>query len=136
MVANIPYCRLNTIKRHQSCRRPPVIALEPGSTVRMDEDDLARAAPSRAGGGVSPDGEKLIPQKRGQRIAMTPDELDEFLRSERVCRLATISAHGPHVCPVWFVWEAGSVWVSSLNRSHAWLRLQPLKITSWDFRKL
>ena len=85
---------------------------------------------------MSPDGEKLIPQKRGQRIAMTPDELDEFLRSERVCRLATISAHGPHVGPVWFVWEAGSVWVSSLNRSRAWLRLQPLKITSWDFRKL
>ena len=48
-------------------------------------------------------------QRRGRRIAMTTAELDEFLASERTSF--------PH------------------DGRHAWLRVVPAQITSWDFRK-
>jgi hypothetical protein len=146
-------------------------------------------------------------QRRGRRIAMDSAELDEFLASERTCRVATLSPHGPHVTPLWFAWDGTALWLTSLVSSqrwtdlardprvsvlvdagegygelrgaelrgsveiigevprkgapvdeldaperlfaakyadgvvrydgrHAWLRLAPEKITSWDFRKL
>jgi hypothetical protein len=150
-------------------------------------------------------------QRRGRSIAMNADELDGFLSEERTCRLATLGSDGPHVSPVWFVWDSTALWIYSLTRSqrwtdiardprvaavidagheyaelrgveiegeaivvgpvprtgredppypelaipelllaakyrnggelthdgrHAWLRLTPAKITSWDFRKL
>jgi hypothetical protein len=150
-------------------------------------------------------------QRRGRSIAMNADELDGFLGEERTCRLATLGAGGPHVSPVWFIWDGTALWIYSLTRSqrwtdiardprvavvidagheyaelrgveiegeaevvgpvprtghedplppelavpellmaakyshggewthdgrHAWLRLTPAKITSWDFRKL
>jgi hypothetical protein len=152
--------------------------------------------------------EQLRPQKRGRRIAMTDDEMDAFLMAERVCRVATIGADGPHATPLWFGWDGTHVWLYSITRSqrwadlmadprisvvvdggvdylellgveitgtvevvgdvprtgdpdealtaiekvfagkymggeqmfhdgrHAWLRVQPTKIASWDFRKL
>jgi hypothetical protein len=147
-------------------------------------------------------------QRRSRSIAMTPEEVDAFLAEERVCRVATVGAGGPHATPLWYVWHGGSLWLTSLSRSqrwtdldrdpriavvvdaggadyaqlrgvelrgqvvvvgevprtgeacpelagpeqafadrytggqvgydgrHAWLRLTPEKITSWDFRKL
>jgi hypothetical protein len=150
-------------------------------------------------------------QRRGRSIAMNADEMDGFLGEERSCRLATLGAGGPHVSPVWFIWDGTALWIYSLTRSqrwtdiardprvaavidagheyaelrgveiegdaivvgpvprtghedspppelavperlmaakyshggelahdgrHAWLRLTPAKITSWDFRKL
>jgi hypothetical protein len=152
--------------------------------------------------------EQLRPQKRGRRIAMTGGEMDAFLTAERVCRVATIGADGPHATPLWFGWDGTHVWLYSITRSqrwadlmadprisvvvdggvdylellgveitgtvevvgdvprtgdpdealtaiekvfaskymgggqmfhdgrHAWLRVQPTKIASWDFRKL
>jgi hypothetical protein len=146
-------------------------------------------------------------QRRGQRIAMTPDERDRFLADSWTCRLATMTSAGPHVTPLWFVWHETALWISSIVASqrwtdvlrdprvavvidagerftelrgvemrgqitvvgevprtgvavpelvnverryarkymggdtfhydgrHAWLRLQPEKVTSWDFRK-
>jgi len=60
-------------------------------------------------------------QKRGRAIAMTKDELDEFLTTEKTCRLATVDANGqPHVSPVWFVWDGEHVWINSLVRSQRW----------------
>lgn len=140
---------------------------------------------------------------------MSPEELDEFLRTQRTCRVATVSADGaPHVAPLWFAWDGTSLWLYSITRSkrgadlrrdpriavvvdagveydelrgaelagtvefigevprtgepvpelveierlfarknfgidelphdgrHAWLRLTPKTVTSWDFRKL
>jgi nitroimidazol reductase NimA-like FMN-containing flavoprotein (pyridoxamine 5'-phosphate oxidase superfamily) len=55
---------------------------------------------------------------------MTEAELDEFLASERTCRVATISADGPHASPLWFCWDRGSVWIYSLTRSQRWADLQ------------
>ncbi len=62
-------------------------------------------------------------QRRGQSIAMTPAELDEFLAAERTCRVASTGPDGPHVVPLWFVWSAGAIWLSSVVRSQRWTDL-------------
>ena len=147
-------------------------------------------------------------QRRGRRIAMTPEERDAFLESEQVCRMATIGADGrPHTTALWFLWDGVAIWINSVVKSqrftdvtrdprvsiivdggdsfgelrgvtiegrvetvgevprtgephdtlatpelgfarkymgrdefvydggHAWLRVMPEKLTSWDFRK-
>jgi hypothetical protein len=56
-------------------------------------------------------------QKRGRKIAMTAEELNDFLSAERVCRVATVSADGPHATPLWFVWDGTSLWLNSLSKS-------------------
>jgi PPOX class probable F420-dependent enzyme len=64
-------------------------------------------------------------QRRGQRIAMTPAERDEFLSGQRTCRLATVGADGsPHTSALWFVWDGGAVWINSIVRSQRWRSLQ------------
>jgi hypothetical protein len=150
----------------------------------------------------------LPAQRRGRRIAMTAAEIDAFLAEERTARVGTHNWGGPHVTPLWFVWDSAAVWLYSITRSqrwadltadprvavlvdagvdygelrgveilgtarvvgevpragadnaelrepeslfarkyfgddemvhdqrHAWLRIAPTKITSWDFRKL
>src|ERR1700761_413100 len=144
-------------------------------------------------------------QRRARKIAMDQAELDQFLAGERTCRVATASPQGPHLTPLWYVWDGTTLWLTSLVRSqrwtdieraprvavlvdageeygelrgvelrgtlevvgevprtgepvealveperlmaakygggaqdgrHAWLRLVPEKITSWDFRKI
>lgn len=40
--------------------------------------------------------------------------IDEFLSAPLIARMATADAAGhPHVVPVWFGWEEGSLWISS-----------------------
>ena len=51
---------------------------------------------------------------------MTPEELDVFLGGERTCRVATAAPDGPHVTPLWFVWDGTSVWLYSIIRSKRW----------------
>ncbi|OSZ57685.1 pyridoxamine 5-phosphate oxidase [Streptomyces pharetrae CZA14] len=64
-------------------------------------------------------------QRRGRKIMMTPGELEEFLTAERTCRVATVSADGaPHVSPLWFVWDGGSLWLYSITRSRRWADLR------------
>jgi hypothetical protein len=63
-------------------------------------------------------------QRRGRRLAMTPAELDELLRTERTCRLGSVAPDGrPHVTPLWFVWDGAAVWFSSVVRSKRWANL-------------
>ncbi|KAA1394257.1 pyridoxamine 5'-phosphate oxidase family protein [Aeromicrobium ginsengisoli] len=63
-------------------------------------------------------------QKRGRRIAMSPEEVDAFLGEERTCRVATVTADGrPHVMPMWFVWDGTSVWLNSIVKSQRWTDL-------------
>jgi hypothetical protein len=38
-------------------------------------------------------------------------DLEEFLGRPLFAHLSTSSEHGPRESPVWFVWEAGSVWI-------------------------
>ena len=62
-------------------------------------------------------------QRRGRVIAMSADELTSFLDEQRTCRFATIGLDGPHVAPVWFVWDGQALWVYSLTRSQRWANL-------------
>lgn len=63
-------------------------------------------------------------QRRGRRIAMSPEELDAFLGEERTCRVATVGADGaPHNSPLWFVWDGASLWLTSLVKSQRWTDL-------------
>jgi len=55
---------------------------------------------------------------------MSDEELDEFLAAERTCRVATVGTEGPHVAPLWFVWQDGALWLTSLNRSQRWTDIQ------------
>jgi PPOX class probable F420-dependent enzyme len=64
-------------------------------------------------------------QRRGARIAMSEDERDEFLRTERTCRVATTGENGrPHVTPLWFVWDGASLWLTSITRSQRWADIE------------
>ena len=59
-------------------------------------------------------------QRRGRVIAMNAEELTSFLGEQRTCRFATTGPDGPHVAPVWFVWDGQALWVYSLTRSQRW----------------
>ena len=63
-------------------------------------------------------------QRRSRVIAMSGEERDSFLGEQRTCRLATLGPGGPHVSPVWFVWDGKDLWVYSLTRSQRWTDLQ------------
>jgi nitroimidazol reductase NimA-like FMN-containing flavoprotein (pyridoxamine 5'-phosphate oxidase superfamily) len=64
-------------------------------------------------------------QRRGRKIMMTPAELDEFLATQRTCRVATVSADGaPHVSALWYVWDGTSLWLYSVVRSTRWADLR------------
>jgi nitroimidazol reductase NimA-like FMN-containing flavoprotein (pyridoxamine 5'-phosphate oxidase superfamily) len=67
--------------------------------------------------------EQLRPQKRGRKISMTQQELDEFLATQRTCRVATIGPDGPHATPLWFHWDGSYIWLYSLTRSQRWADL-------------
>ena len=62
-------------------------------------------------------------QRRGRKIAMTKEELDSFLTTERICRVATVSPQGPHNTPLWFVWDGTALWLTSIVRSQRWTDL-------------
>jgi len=55
---------------------------------------------------------------------MSAEELSSFLGEQHTCRFATTGPDGPHVAPVWFVWDGGALWVYSLTRSQRWTDLQ------------
>ena len=63
-------------------------------------------------------------QRRGRKIAMSADELNAFLASERTCRVATSSPQGPHNTALWFVWDGTALWLTSLVKSQRWTDLE------------
>ncbi|MEX5634164.1 pyridoxamine 5'-phosphate oxidase family protein [Parafrankia sp. FMc2] len=63
-------------------------------------------------------------QRRGRKIAMAQDEVDAFLAEERTCRVATTSPSGPHLTPLWFVWDGQALWLNSVVRSQRWTDLE------------
>jgi hypothetical protein len=68
--------------------------------------------------------ELLDTQRRGRRIALTPAEIDLFLRGQRICRIATLTSSGaPHVSPLWYVWDGSALWLYSIVRSQRWTDL-------------
>jgi PPOX class probable F420-dependent enzyme len=63
-------------------------------------------------------------QRRNRRVAMSPKEVDDFLRAERTCRMATVGAQGePHTSALWFAWDGRAIWVSSLVSSQRWVNV-------------
>ncbi len=49
---------------------------------------------------------------------MTPEELEEFLTTQRTARVATVSPSGePHVVPMWFVWHDGRFYMNTLKKA-------------------
>ena len=68
--------------------------------------------------------EPVRPQRRGRKIAMTAVEIDGFLAAQRVCRVATVGADGPHATPLWFGWDGTYLWLYSITRSQRWADLQ------------
>ena len=63
-------------------------------------------------------------QRRGRKIAMSPDELNDFLAAERTCRVATSSPQGPHNTALWFVWDGTALWLTSIVKSQRWTDLE------------
>ena len=56
---------------------------------------------------------------------MSPTERDEFLATERTCRVASVGRDGsPHVTPLWFAWDGTALWLNSIVRSQRWSDLQ------------
>ena len=47
------------------------------------------------------------------QVAMTTDEIDEFLSGRWIARLATHGTDGyPHIAPLWYYWDGESFYVS------------------------
>jgi hypothetical protein len=70
---------------------------------------------------VSQDPATLKPQKRGRRIAMTPEERHAYLTEARTCRVGTAGTDGaPHVSALWFVWDGEALWLNSVVKSQRW----------------
>ena len=46
-------------------------------------------------------------------LSLTPDELEDYLISQRTIRLATHGTDWPQVVPLWFVWIDGTVFMNS-----------------------
>ena len=66
----------------------------------------------------------IAPQRRARRIALSDAERDAFLEEQRICRVASVGGDGaPHVTPLWFVWDGGCIWLSSLMPSQRWTNL-------------
>ena len=56
---------------------------------------------------------------------MTAEERDEFLGTERTCRVATVGGDGaPHTSALWFVWDGEALWLNTIVRSQRWTNLQ------------
>ncbi len=55
---------------------------------------------------------------------MDKAELDAFLTEQRTCRVATVSQHGPHLTPLWYVWDGEALWLTSIVASQRWTDLQ------------
>lgn len=55
---------------------------------------------------------------------MITAELDDFLAGQRTCRVATVGARGPHLTPLWYIWDETALWLSSVVASQRWADLQ------------
>ena len=67
----------------------------------------------------------IAPQRRARRIAMSAAERDAFLRRQRTVRVASLGPEGgPHVTPLWFVWDGEHLWLNSITRSQRWANLR------------
>lgn len=53
-----------------------------------------------------------------EALRLRPSDRDALLHDARTAHCATVNEHGvPHVVPIWFVYDAGTIWINSLRRS-------------------
>jgi enoyl-CoA hydratase/carnithine racemase len=111
--------------RTERARTAVLASADPAEGVRAfaEKRDPRWTRPATPASVPQPGG-AVRPQRRGRAIAMTPAEIDGFLAEQRTCRIATTSADGPHVAPLWFYWDGRSIWLNSLVRSQRWTDLQ------------
>jgi nitroimidazol reductase NimA-like FMN-containing flavoprotein (pyridoxamine 5'-phosphate oxidase superfamily) len=58
-------------------------------------------------------------------LAMTRVERDAFLRSQPICRVATVGRAGrPRLSALWYVWDGTALWFNSTVRSRRWAELE------------
>ena len=61
----------------------------------------------------------------GHAMAMTEQEIDDFLTQPRVAVLSTIDAQGrPRQVPIWYHWEDGAAYLFTARSSLKWRNLQ------------
>lgn len=67
----------------------------------------------------------IVSGRRGQPRSLRPEEIDELLTGDHLCRLATLDQDGfPHVTPLWFLWAEGCFLMTSLPGKPHVARLQ------------
>ncbi|HEY3736141.1 MAG TPA: pyridoxamine 5'-phosphate oxidase family protein [Jatrophihabitans sp.] len=55
---------------------------------------------------------------------MSAAEIDEYLGTASTLRLASVGANGgPHISPLWFVWDGANIWLTSVVKSQRWVNL-------------
>ena len=58
-------------------------------------------------------------------VAMSPEEIDEFLSGRWVARLATIGRDGyPHVFPFWYYWDGESIYLTPTRKRASYRDLE------------
>jgi nitroimidazol reductase NimA-like FMN-containing flavoprotein (pyridoxamine 5'-phosphate oxidase superfamily) len=55
---------------------------------------------------------------------MSEAEVDNFLGAAWTCRVASNGSSGPHVSPLWFLWQDRTLWLHSLSRSQRWTDIE------------
>ena len=50
-------------------------------------------------------------------MTMSENEIEEFLRSGRMLKIASVGDNKPHITPIWYVYENGKFYVSTSSRT-------------------
>jgi general stress protein 26 len=48
-----------------------------------------------------------------EKVAMTKEELNRYLKAARIARIATVENSRPHITPVWFLYDGRNFFVST-----------------------
>ena len=65
-------------------------------------------------------------------VAMSPEEIDEFLSGRWVARLATIGRDGyPHVFPFWYYWDGESIYLTPTRKRASYGTWKPIRDAQW-----
>lgn len=49
-----------------------------------------------------------------------PPAVQDYLRTERVCRVGSVGPDGIHLAAAWFLFDGGVVWLHTLTSSRRW----------------
>ncbi len=52
-----------------------------------------------------------------EKVAMTKDEIAEYLSSVRIARISTVNGRKPHLAPIWYLYDGENFFVSTGTRT-------------------